>query len=259
MKEVSSAFQVQLPIFEGPFDLLLFFIERDELDIHEVPIAQIGALFFEYIQQIDRLDLDLSGDFIRVAARLIQIKARTLLPVEPDLREEEGEDPREALAAQLILYKKFKQLGEALHSLAESRGQQHARGNRIEAFRQLEEKFHVERSLRSISLHKLLKTYRDCYEREAQRGAPRPTHRVWRYPYTVPEQKGFLLDRLSKQKRVRFLDLLKREPPPESLPLLCVFNLLATLELWQQGEIHVQGGESYNDFYLLANEKRSHT
>ena len=189
MHPKASSFQIELPVFEGPFDLLLFFIERDELDIHDIPISEIGTLFFAHIQAIDELDLELSGDFIRIAARLIQIKARTLLPIEETLPEEE-EDPRAALAEQLILYKEVKAQSEELRQLAEARAQMCARGNRNQAFEALEEHFNAERSLRTLSLHKLLLTYRNCLNREKERSTPSPRHQVWRYPYTVPHKRA---------------------------------------------------------------------
>ena len=247
----SASFQIELPTFEGPFDLLLFFIERDELDIHEISITEIGTRFFAYIQALDELDLELSGDFIRIAARLIQIKARTLLPTEEALTEEEEEDPREALALQLIRYKQFKEQSEHLRHLSETRAQMQARGNRHQAFEALEDLFNVERSLKSLSLHKLLLAYRSCLHREKIRNKP-PHHQIWRYPYNVPTQKKHLLQRLSEETKIRFLDLLKIASSPSEKPLLCVFNLLATLELWQQGEIQVQSTDQHNDFYLLA-------
>ena len=113
--------------------------------------AEIGNRFFAYIQAIDELDLELSGDFIRIASRLIQIKARTLLPIEEAIPTEDEEDPSEALARQLILYKAFKKQGEALQLRAETRAQMHARGNRHRAFKELEALFSVEQSLRSLS------------------------------------------------------------------------------------------------------------
>lgn len=248
---------MQLPVFEGPFDLLLFFIEREELDIYDIPIAQISTHFFTYLQQMQELELDIAGDFVRVAARLMQIKARMLLPIEHLSPEnEENEDPRAALAAQLLRYKQFKAAAEALQHLASARSKQYARGNRDIAFSDLQEKYSAERALQTLSLHRLLQTYRRCSTQHRLREQTPPTHQIWRYPYTVPQQKRFLLKRLSEVQPLHFLSLLEHESASDARRLLCIFNLLATLELWQQGDIQVQSSEEYNTFYLQAAPKR---
>ena len=95
-------YKIKLPQFEGPFDLLLFFIERDELDIYDIPIAQITDEFLRYTHQLDELNIEVASEFILVAATLMRIKAKTLLP-RKELDEEGNEiDPREELVQRLI-------------------------------------------------------------------------------------------------------------------------------------------------------------
>ena len=88
---VQNQYEIKLPQFEGPFDLLLFFIERDELDIHNIPISTITNEFFEYIRKADAMNIELASEFILVAATLMRIKAKMLLPRYP--KDEEGNDP----------------------------------------------------------------------------------------------------------------------------------------------------------------------
>ena len=252
---MKSSFEVQLPVFEGPFDLLLFFIEQQELDIHDIPIAKISAHFFAYIQQVEVLELDTAGNFVRVAATLMRIKARMLLPTEA-LLEEEGEDPRTTLAEQLLRYKQFKAAANELQALSEERHKMYPRGNVEESYISLEKKYSTESTLQTLSLHKLLQSYRQLYNRYLLEQKAPPKQPIWRYPYSVSQQKQTLLRRVSKEERIRFLALLDEEESSEARRLLCVFNLLATLELWQQGEIHVQGTSEYNEFYLLAKKKK---
>ncbi len=100
-------YSIELPIFEGPFDLLLFFIKRDEIDIHDIPIAKITEDFLTYIEEAKRLDISLASDFIVMAASLIRIKSKTLLPRYNQEIEEGSEDPRQSLAHQLLVYQQY--------------------------------------------------------------------------------------------------------------------------------------------------------
>ena len=110
----TDSFEIRLPQFEGPFDLLLFFIERDELDIQDVPIARITDDFLGYLHQMNSLNMEIASEFIFVAATLMRIKAKMLLP-RPDLDEEGNEiDLKRDLIQKLLEYKKFKGIAEKL-------------------------------------------------------------------------------------------------------------------------------------------------
>ncbi|MDO8992348.1 MAG: segregation/condensation protein A, partial [Daejeonella sp.] len=126
---VNDAFEIRLPQFEGPFDLLLFFIERDELDIQDVPIAKITDDFLDYLHHMNSLNIEVASEFIFVAATLMRIKAKMLLP-RPDLDDEGNEiDLKRDLIQKLIEYKKFKQLAEQFKLLENERFMQERRGN----------------------------------------------------------------------------------------------------------------------------------
>lgn len=112
-----TVYQVRLPVFEGPLDLLLQLIEREKLDISAISIAAVTDQFLSYVQQLEELQADLLADFLVMAARLVWIKSRTLLPQETPSSEEEEEDPAEALARQLKEYKRFKEAAQALREL----------------------------------------------------------------------------------------------------------------------------------------------
>src|ERR1700761_5970657 len=122
-------FAIHLPQFEGPFDLLLFFIERDELDIHDIPIARITDDFLNYLHQMTILNMEIASEFIIVAATLMRIKAKMLLPRYEAEGEGDGADTKEDLIRKLIEYKKFKEICEVLHPLEDERFQQEKRGN----------------------------------------------------------------------------------------------------------------------------------
>src|SRR5690606_38512168 len=118
---MEDKYEIKLPQFEGPFDLLLFFIERDELDINEISIASITNDFLNYIQNWQKLNMEIASEFIYVAATLMRIKVKTLLP-RLDVNDESEEiDPQKDLIQKLILYKKFKNISEDLKLLEEKR------------------------------------------------------------------------------------------------------------------------------------------
>ncbi|MGC8779502.1 MAG: segregation and condensation protein A [Anaerolineae bacterium] len=115
-----ESYQVRLPVFEGPLDLLLQLIEREKLDISAISIAAVTDQFLSYVQQLEELQPDLLADFLVMAARLVWIKSRALLPQEATPAAEEEEDPAEVLARQLKEYKRFKEAAQALRELEAS-------------------------------------------------------------------------------------------------------------------------------------------
>src|ERR1700742_2687790 len=154
-----EGFEIKLPQFEGPFDLLLFFIERDELEIHDIPIARITDDFLNYLHQMTILNMEIASEFIIVAATLMRIKAKMLLPryeADPD---GDQTDTKEDLIRKLIEYKKFKEVCEELHPLEAERFMQEKRGN-IQA--DIERAEHVPvpgEELSEVSLYKLMMVY----------------------------------------------------------------------------------------------------
>ncbi|WP_235910636.1 segregation and condensation protein A [Heliobacterium mobile] len=116
-----TAYQVNLPVFEGPFDLLVHLIEKNKVNIYDIPIAQITAEYLAYLRQMEEIDLEVTSSFLLMAAQLLAIKARMLLPKPPkapvdDDGEEAGEDPRQELVDKLLEYRKYKAVAELLRS-----------------------------------------------------------------------------------------------------------------------------------------------
>src|SRR6478672_10467441 len=129
---MSAPFLIHLPQFEGPFDLLLFFIERDELDIHDIPIFKITNDFMEYLKQLENLNMEVASDFILTAATVMRIKAKMLIPRTE--KDEEGNeiDPRKELVQHLLEYKKYKSVLAELSEMEENRMKQEKRGNLVD-------------------------------------------------------------------------------------------------------------------------------
>jgi segregation and condensation protein A len=110
-----SPYRVNLPVYEGPLDLLLDLIRKQEMDIHNIPIAKITEQYLDYLHQLEKLDIDVSGDFIYMAATLIYIKSKMLLPADPLAGPEAQEDPRDELVHRLLEHEKFKNAAQLLY------------------------------------------------------------------------------------------------------------------------------------------------
>lgn len=243
------SFEIKLPLFEGPFDLLLFFIERDELDIHDIPISKITNDFLNYLYDLEQMNIEVASEFILVAATLMRIKAKMLLP--RPVYNEEGEeiDPREELVKHLLEYKKYKSVIKELASLEEERSQKYERGNLIEEIKKLAETNNVEAELQDIDLYKLLKVFERVTQKYADKQDVKP-HAVVQYPYTIEGQKAYLNHLLSEKGRVSFISVISANPQK----IAVIFNFLAILELLQLGKIRIQIGEGFNNFWISNNE-----
>lgn len=246
------SFEIKLPLFEGPFDLLLFFIERDEVDIHDIPISKITNDFLNYLYELEQMNIEVASEFILVAATLMRIKAKMLLP--RPVYNEEGEevDPREELVRHLLEYKKYKSVIKELTALEEERAQKYERGNVLEEIRKLAETNNVEAELQDIDLYKLLKVFERVTQKYADKQHVK-AHAVVQYPYTVEGQKAYLNNLLSKKERISFISVIGANPQK----IAVIFNFLAVLELLQLSKIRIHIGEGFNNFWISNYEVHS--
>jgi segregation and condensation protein A len=239
------SFEVKIPLFEGPFDLLLFFIERDELDIYDIPISQITENFLEHLKDLEKLNIEVASEFILVAAKLMRIKAKMLLP-RPQLDEEGNEiDPREELVLHLLEYKKYKSVLAELASMESEMFQKEKRGNVQKELKKLSESVNVESELQNIDLYKLLKVYQKVLRR-FDIESEKPTHNVVQYPYTIAQQKDFILDKVMEKRKLSFTQIVEYN----SEKIGVIYNFLAILELLQLHQITIRIGEGYNNFWI---------
>src|SRR5918993_5855503 len=159
MTTAPENFEVKLPLFEGPFDLLLFFIERDELDIYDIPISKIANEFLDYVRQMEELNIEVASEFILVAATLMRIKSKMLLP-RPVLDDHGNEvDPREELVRHLLEYKKYKSVVDSFHKLEETELMKEKRGNILKELKVLAESTNVEAELQDVTIFKLMTVF----------------------------------------------------------------------------------------------------
>ncbi|MFT4568112.1 MAG: segregation and condensation protein A [Saprospiraceae bacterium] len=240
-----DSFTIKIKQFEGPFDLLLFFIERDEIDILDIPISKITNDFLEYIRALEELNIDIASEFILVAATLMRIKAKMLLP-RPELDEDGQEiDPRHELAQKLLEYKRFKDIIGDMESMADDREKIAPRGNSTKELKSIAQNALVDVELESLSIYKLFKTFESVmYKLEVRKHKPK--HLVYRYNYTIQEQKVYLIDKIKTFKKASFETLF--EDLRDRLHAIITF--LSLLEMINAQEVNITTGAEINSFWL---------
>ncbi len=228
-------YRVALSSFHGPLDLLLFLVRRNEVDIHDIPIAAITTQFFEHLQVMELLDVEQAGDFVVMAATLMEIKSRALLPVEVMAEEEAGVDPRRELVKQLLEYRKFKDAAAALENRADARAVKLAR---IDA----DDGTPGETPLKPVELWDLVSAFARLM-RETQALQAR-TITIDDTPQEVYERQ--LLARIREQGSLTFREAFT--PPYYRIKLIGLF--LAILELIKQGSITLVQPDLFGEMIL---------
>ncbi|UKT63239.1 segregation and condensation protein A [Pedobacter mucosus] len=242
-------FEIKLPVFEGPFDLLLFFIERDELNIEDIEISKITKDFLSYMHQLLALNVEVASEFILVAATLMRIKSRMLLPrinvdaIDSELNSEED------LIARLIAYKRFKSLAEEMKLLEEGRMLQERRGNIEADLAFAAASLTHQDELLSLDLYKLLTVYQRSMQKYELR-TEEVKHTVIQYPYTIEQQKHFISNLLNINTQIDYALVLKNSDNRVHF----VYNFLAILEMLQQQLIQITIGSGYNNFKVEVHD-----
>lgn len=242
-----QTYEIKLPQFEGPFDLLLFFIERDELDVYNIPIAQITQDFLNYIHQMNVMNIELASEFIVVAATLMRIKAKMLLPRKEIDETGKEIDPREELVNKLLEYKRYKETLEEMRKLEETRAGKFERGNLKNEIKSIADGFSTEAELHTLSLFKLMKAFERVmarYEDEKNR----PVHHVIKFPYTIKESRENLLNIIRSTDNVAFEKLFEHCQNR----IHAIFYFLAMLELIQEKLLAITIGDGANNFWITA-------
>ncbi|MDQ0637111.1 segregation and condensation protein A [Pedobacter sp. W3I1] len=240
-------FEIKLPVFEGPFDLLLFFIERDELNIQDVEISKITNDFLAYIHQLLALNVEVASEFILVAATLMRIKSKMLLPrIEVDETGNEINSEQD-LIARLIAYKQFKSAAEEMKVFEEERLKQDHRGNITYDLTLAAASSTHQDELLSLDLYKLLTVYHRTMQKYELR-SEEVKHTVVQYPYTIEQQKHFIANLLDINKQIDFALVLKNSENKVHF----VYNFLAILEMLQQQIVEISIGSGFNNFNVKA-------
>ncbi len=239
------SFEIKLPLFEGPFDLMLFFIERDELDIYDIPISKITNDFLDYIHHLEIMEIEVASEFILFAATLMKIKSRMLLP-RPELNEEGEEiDPREELIRHLLEYKKYKSVIGELSDLEGERMAKFKRGNVKEELRHFSKIDQVDAEMQDLDLYGLLKVFQKVMSKYSSRSDD-TKHTVVQYPYTIEQQKELVLEKLKDKSIVPFTDFINYKPDK----IFVIYTFLAILELLQLALVTIKIGDGFNNFWV---------
>jgi len=240
----SSGYNVQLDEFQGPLDLLLYLIQRDEIDIYNIPIAHITKHYLDSIERLAEFDLDNAGEFIVMASTLMRIKARLLLPVtRPGEEDDEDGDPREELVRRLLEYKRYKEAAQALQGKSSDREQFFGRGQDYGFLDQAGEEEPPELSL---SLFDLLRAVNNVLEEMRSEG----THHVYTEMYTVEGQEEQIVHRIDREERFRFIELFSEM----KVKMEVVVTFIALLDLLKSRRVHAYQSDAYGDIWLEAGE-----
>jgi segregation and condensation protein A len=247
----TETYQIKLPQFEGPFDLLLFFIERDELDIYNIPITKITNEFLDFIHNSEELNIDLGSEFILFISTLMRIKAKMLLPRKEIDQEGNEIDPRQELIDKILEYKKFKQAALEMQQMEALRMMMVKRGNLINELAKIGEESGEGTEIQNVTLFRLMK----AFERVAQRlheKRHQPVHTVVQYNYTMEGSREYMLDLVKKERSLSFekiFDVCENR-------IHAIFLFLNMLELIQLKYITILMGEGMNNFIVEFNENR---
>ncbi len=243
----TERYKIQLPQFEGPFDLLLFFIERDELDIYDIPIAKITNDFLDYIHQMEALNVDVASEFILVAATLMRIKARVLIP-RKELDEEGNEiDPRMELVEKLLEYKRYKSVLDQMRQLEQQRALREKRGYTSKELKQIAVRALVDVELESLTMFKLMKAFQRVLDKMEARKS-KTIHRVYAYNYTIQDQARYIRQTVRKE-RTRFETLFGHLENR----IHAIITFMALLELLNRMILTLIPGEGINNFWVQLN------
>ncbi len=236
---MESDYKVKLEVFEGPLDLLLYLIKRDEIDIYDISLERITRQYLEYLQAFKELKIDIAGEFVVMAANLIYLKSRSLLPPDQQPPEEDAEedDPRWDLIRQLIEYKKFKEAAEQLHARAVQQEKIFTRdgGANVEAPLRLAE----------VGIFQLIHAFQNVIKRVEAR---ENLGEIFGERFSVSEKIDIILQRVANGASLRFSDLFS----DIAARVEVVVTFLALLELIRLKQVRVIQRDLFGEIEIAA-------
>ena len=242
-------YKVTLEVFEGPLDLLLYLIRREELDIYDIPIEHITTEYMQFIEDARRLNLDIAGEFIVMAATLMVIKSRMLLPVSRRMAESEGDeewvDPRLDLVRQLVEYKKFKDAALRLETMEAMRANSFDYGGGRPKFEKTAAD--AKTAIANLDLYDLLSAFQEVLARATEM----PHEELKGIRFSVPEKMDYVLERSRAEGQVSFSTLFKPEAPRGEI----IVTFLALLELLRQHRVIVYQNAAFHEITIVASKE----
>ena len=242
---------VKLEVFEGPLDLLLHLIDKNKIDIYDIPIVEITNQYMEYIREMQKKDLNIMSEFLLMAATLLDIKCRLLLPVEVN-EEGEEEDPRQELVEQLLQYKMYKYMSYELKDRQLDGERLMFKESSIpDEVKSYQEPVDLDVLLQGINLTKLNEIFQDVMKKQYDKLDPvRSTFgKIEKEEATVEDKIEYLNDYVKTHQKFRFRDLLTKQKSR----LQVVVTFLAILELMKTGTIYVEQEETFDEILITSN------
>lgn len=242
-------YKVHLDIFEGPLDLLLFFIQRDEIEIYDIPISQITDSYLSYLDLMRQLNVGIAGEYIRMAATLMRIKARTLLPQLAESGEdEEYEDPRTELIQMLVEYRRFKEMADDLRDLE----QEHLPYfHRQPDLGRVDTDVKPEEVLSEVTLYDLMRTF----QQQLKSVRETPVHRIKRFDVNIRKQRDYIREKLRASGAFKFSEVIRELR--EKMTVIVTF--IALLDMIKTQQIIVTQTEAFDDFRVEWRNKPART
>ncbi len=238
-------YKLKLDIFEGPLDLLLYLIKKNDIDIHDIPISQITEQYMQHIDMMKLLDLDIVGDFLVMAATLMQIKSKMLLPPDTSPPPEEEIDPRDELAHRLLEYKKFKEIAEALKKKELLRQEFFSRTPDEQRLRQRQDE--AKEIYYEASLFDLISALTQAIKKLPEE----VIHEITTEEFTVEQKIHDILHYLLEQPCIKLQDLFKKTR--HRIEIIVVF--LAVLELVRLNEIIAIQKGLFGEIEIIRNQQ----
>ena len=241
---------VKLQVFEGPLDLLLHLIDKNKIDIYDIPIVEITNQYMGYIKAMEKEDLNIMSEFLVMAATLLDIKCRMLLPKEVN-EEGEEEDPRQELVAQLLEYKMYKYMSYELRD-RQVEGEQvmYKRPTIPDEVREYEEPVNLDELLGGLTLSKLHKIFRDVMKRRADKIDPVRSKfgKIEKEEVTLPDKLSYVTEYAKGHRRFGFRELLEKQ----GSKIQIVVTFLAILQLMKEGVIAIEQEHPFDEIMIRS-------
>ena len=236
-------YKLRLDIFEGPLDLLLYLIKKNDIEITDIPIAEVTDQYMEYIEMMQMLDLDIVGDFLVMAATLMQIKSKMLLPPDPSEVEQEEEDPRDELARRLLEYKKFKEIAGQLHDKELERKNLFGRNLDEEFLEQIKDE--AKEVYVEASLFDLITAFQEAVKRKPED----VIHEITKEEFTIEQKIQYILHLILKNPETLISKLFTECRSKREM----IVTFLAMLELIRLKEIKIYQKNLFGDIEIRRN------
>ena len=246
--------QVKLEVFEGPLDLLLHLIEKNKVDIYDIPIVTITQQYLDYMKQMNTTDMDLMSEFLVMAATLVRIKSKMLLPVE-ETEEEEPEDPRQELVERLLEYKMYKYASFELKDRQYDAGRSFYKPPTVpDAIQNYKEDIDLDDLLSNLTLSKLQSVFDSVMQKQVDKIDPIRSKfgAIEKEEVSLEDKMAYVEEELMRHPRTSFRGILKASGKHSKMQVIVTF--LAILELMKVGKLNVKQDDTFGEIYIEAGD-----